>query len=69
MWHDNLVHSYVCMEGQRNFTEDSCEDKLSLIPDLNWGTSRYEADLGTNFLFTSDLFGFCVMQLTHDNYQ
>ena len=35
-------------------TEDTCKDKLSQIPDLNSGSSRYEAELphmGWNFLF------------------
>jgi len=65
MW----CHSCICLEGQRKFTEDICEEKLSPIPDLNSGSSHYESvvpRLGRNFLFTLDLFGFCVMLLTRD---
>ena len=62
MW----CHSCICLEGQRKFTEDICEDKLSLIPNLNSGSSCCESlvpRLGRNFLFTLDLFGFCTMLL------
>jgi len=67
MW----CHSCICLEGQRKLIEDKSEDKLSLIPDLNSGSSCYERlapRLGRNFLFTLDLFGFGVMLLTHDIY-
>ena len=67
MW----CHSCICLEGQRKFTEDTCEDKLSLTPDLNSSSSRYESPvprLGWNFLFTLDLFGFYAMLLTRDIY-
>jgi len=63
-----LCHSCICLEGKRKFTEHICEDKLFLIPDLN-RQSCYESvvpRLGRNILFTLDLFGFCVMLLTHD---
>jgi len=63
MW----CHSCICLEGQRKFTEDICEDKLSLIPDLNSGSCCCESlvpRFGRNFLFTLDLFGFCVMLLS-----
>ena len=61
----------ICLEGQRKLTEDTCEDKLSLMPDLNSGSSQYEAEvphMGWDFLFYIGLFGFCVMLLTHDIY-
>ena len=67
MW----CHSCFCLEVQRKFTEGTCEDILSLIPDLNSGSSRYESvvpRLGRNFLFTLDLFVYCAMLLTHDIY-
>ena len=50
MW----CHSCNCLEGQRKFTEGTCEDKLSLIPVVNSGTSRYEVEVPFvcwNFLF------------------
>jgi len=48
------IWKVICLEGQRNFTEDICEGKLSLIPDLNSGSSQYAAEVpcvGWNFLF------------------
>jgi len=50
MW----CHSCICLEGQRKFTEGTYEDKLSLIPVVNSGTSRYELEVPCvcwNFLF------------------
>jgi hypothetical protein len=47
-------HSCICLEVQRKFTEDTCEDKPSLIPELNSGSSLHEAELthmDRNFLF------------------
>jgi hypothetical protein len=54
--------------GRRKFTEDTREDKQSLIPVLNSGSSHYESIvpcLGRNFLFTLD---FCATLLTLDIY-
>jgi hypothetical protein len=67
----SMICGAIRVEGQRKFTEDTCEDKLSPIPDLNSGSSHYESvvpHLGRNFLFTLDLFGLCAMLLTRDIY-
>ena len=50
MW----CHSYICLDGQRKFTEDTCEDKLSLTPNMNLGSIQYEAEVphvDWNFVF------------------
>ena len=50
------------LEGQRKFTEVTCEDKLSVILDLNLGSFRYEAEVNVwvgILFFALDLFRFC----------
>jgi len=54
-------HSCICLEGQRKFTDGTFQDKLSLIPDVNSGSSCYESvvpRLGRNFLSTLDFLDF-----------
>jgi len=61
MW----CHSCICLEVQRKFIEDTHQDKLSLISDVNSGSSWYEVEvlcMGWNFLFYIGL----IWILCHD---